>query len=160
MHGALVNVGRFITHTKPLQQASWKASYEFLHRTRHTYVRLANINAHTFFKLLYGILRNWETLICDIKPHCYHQFDASGTPNQMRYWRVSWKTSDESLGRDETYYVRLAIVKCSHFLKPLCNSLNPLFAFFCTLYKVPAVVVYKRSLRKLIRRLFASIVAY
>ena len=61
-----------------------------------------------------GILRNWESL-CDIRPDCHHQFDASGTSNAM-FDELAERSLTSPLAGTKHTYVRLAIIIYCHTL--------------------------------------------
>ena len=61
-----------------------------------------------FFKFVNGILRNWESL-CDIRPDCQHNFDASGTSNAM-FDELAERSLMSPLAGTKHTYVRLAII--------------------------------------------------
>ena len=63
---------------------------------------------HFFFEFVNGILRNWESL-CDIRPDCYHHFDASGTSNAM-FDELAERSLMSPLAGTKHTYVRLAII--------------------------------------------------
>ena len=68
-----------------------------------------------------GILRNWECL-WDIRPDCYHHFDASGTSNAM-FDELAERSLTSPLAGTKHTYVRLAII--IHYLKNRHNLLTP-----------------------------------
>ena len=54
-------------------------NFNFLEKNKQT----TKTTAKTWSNLkLNGILHNWESL-CDIRPHCQHHVEASGTLNVM-----------------------------------------------------------------------------
>ena len=74
-----------------------------------------------------SLLRNWESL-CDIRPDCYHHFDASRTSNAM-FDELAERYLMSPLAGTKHTYVRLAIIihcKFLHFFQEIKerNKLN------------------------------------
>ena len=61
------------------------------------------------------MLRSWESL-CDIRPDCHPHFDASGTSNAM-FDELAERPLLSPLAGTKHTYVRLAMVKFSHFFQ-------------------------------------------